>query len=213
MHVVASHEVAPQFREYERTVTTVIDAGLAPVCRPYLDGVGGLAADVVVMTSAGGLVPLVDAAAHPAALLVSGPAAGVRAAATVAAACGYGDAVSFDMGGTSTDVCLVRGGMPEPAPSLQVGGYPVQLPSLGVHTIGAGGGSVAGSTPVARSSVGPESAGAVPGPACYGLGGTRPTVTDADVVLGRIPDGVALPGIGRARPRRRGVGAARPRHR
>jgi N-methylhydantoinase A/oxoprolinase/acetone carboxylase beta subunit len=197
VHLLASHEVAPQFREYERTVTTVVDAGLVPTCRPYLEGLASLAHEVLVMTSAGGLVALADAVAHPARLLVSGPAAGVRAAAAVAAACGYADAVSFDMGGTSTDVCLVRGGVPDPAPALDVGGYPVQLPALGVHTIGAGGGSIARIDPGGALVVGPESAGAVPGPASYGRGGAHPTVTDADVMLGRISEGTSFPGIGR----------------
>jgi N-methylhydantoinase A/oxoprolinase/acetone carboxylase beta subunit len=197
VHVVASHDVAPQFREYERTVTTVVDAGLVPVCRPSLERIGALAREVLVMTSAGGLARLDDVVTHPATLLVSGPAAGVRAAAAVAAACRFGEAVSFDMGGTSTDVCLVRGGVPEPAPALVVGGYPVQLPAIGVHTVGAGGGSLARLDPGGALLVGPTSAGAVPGPACYGRGGAQPTVTDADVVLGRIPRSAELPGIGR----------------
>ncbi len=148
------------------------------------------------MTSAGGLVPLGDAADLPAALLLSGPAGGVRAAAAVAAACGFPDAVSFDMGGTSTDVCLVRGGVPEPAPTRVIAGYPIRLPALDVHTIGAGGGSIARIDPGGALVVGPESAGADPGPACYGHGGTRPTVTDADLVAGRIPHDHPFPGLG-----------------
>ena len=122
------------------------------------------------------------------------PLAGVRAAAAVAAACGFPDAVSFDMGGTSTDVCLVRGGVPEPAPTLSVAGYPIRLPALDVHTIGAGGGSIARVDAGGALVVGPESAGARPGPACYGLGGTHATVTDADLVLGRIPGDRAFRG-------------------
>ncbi len=149
------------------------------------------------MTSEGGLVPAADAAERPAALLLSGPAGGVRAAAAVALACGFPDAVSFDMGGTSTDVCLVRGGVPEPAPSRIVAGYPIRLPALDIHTIGAGGGSIARIDPGGALVVGPESAGAVPGPACYGRGGEKPTVTDADLVLARIPDEAAFPGLGR----------------
>ncbi|MCZ7527093.1 MAG: hydantoinase/oxoprolinase family protein [Acidimicrobiia bacterium] len=121
----------------------------------------------------------------------------MRAAAAVAATCGFPDAVSFDMGGTSTDVCLVRGGVPEPAPAHVVAGLPIRLPSLDVHTIGAGGGSVARLDPGGALVVGPESAGAEPGPACYGLGGDRATVTDADLVLGRIPAEAAFPGLGR----------------
>ena len=149
------------------------------------------------MTSAGGLVPVVHAVAAPAGLLLSGPAGGVRAAAEVAAACGYPDAVAFDMGGTSTDVCLVRGGVPEPAPQRSVGGFPIRRPALDIHTIGAGGGSIARIDAGGALTVGPESAGAAPGPACYGLGGTAPTVTDADLVLGRIDDQVTFPGLGR----------------
>jgi N-methylhydantoinase A/oxoprolinase/acetone carboxylase beta subunit len=194
--VTCSHEVSPEFREYERLVTTVVNAALRPVCRSYLLGLRGLAREVVVMTSAGGLVPVAEAAELPAALLLSGPAGGVRAAAEVAAACGFPDAVSFDMGGTSTDVCLVRGGVPEPAPARVVDGYPIRLPALDIHTIGAGGGSVARIDAGGALTVGPESAGAVPGPACYGRGGDAPTVTDADLVLGRIPADAAFPGLG-----------------
>jgi N-methylhydantoinase A/oxoprolinase/acetone carboxylase beta subunit len=148
------------------------------------------------MSSAGGLLALDLAAEQPARLLVSGPAAGVRAAAAVSAANGFPAAVSFDMGGTSTDVCLIVDGIPEPAPSVVVGGYPIRLPSLAIHTIGAGGGSIASVDAGGALSVGPESAGAVPGPACYGHGGRRPTVTDANLSLGRIPHGSSLPGLG-----------------
>jgi N-methylhydantoinase A/oxoprolinase/acetone carboxylase beta subunit len=194
--VTCSHEVSPEFREYERTVTTVANARLRPVCREYLEALAPLADAVLVMTSAGGLVPLGDASELPASLLLSGPAGGVRAAAAVASACGYSDAVSFDMGGTSTDVCLIRGGVPEPAPTRIIAGYPIRLPALDVHTIGAGGGSIARIDAGGALVVGPESAGAHPGPACYGRGGTRPTVTDADLVAGRIPTGHAFPGLG-----------------
>jgi N-methylhydantoinase A/oxoprolinase/acetone carboxylase beta subunit len=197
LDVTCSHEVSPEFREYERVVTTVANALLRPVCRNYLHDIDGLAREVLVMTSAGGLVPVPEAAERPATLLLSGPAGGVRAAAAVAAACGYPDAVSFDMGGTSTDVCLVRGGVPEPAPTRTVAGYPIRLPALDIHTIGAGGGSVAHLDPGGALVVGPESAGAIPGPACYGRGGEVPTVTDADLVLGRISSDAAFPGLGR----------------
>ncbi|MEW6472541.1 MAG: hydantoinase/oxoprolinase family protein [Actinomycetota bacterium] len=195
--VSCSSDVSPEFREYERTVTTVVNAYLRPVCRPYLEGIDGLGDEVLVMTSGGGLVPALEAARLPASLLLSGPAGGVRAGAALAAACGYPDAVTFDMGGTSTDVCLVRGGVPEPAPGREVGGFPVRLPALDIHTIGAGGGSIARLDPGGALVVGPESAGADPGPACYGRGGTAPTVTDADLVLGRIPGDAAFPGLGR----------------
>jgi N-methylhydantoinase A/oxoprolinase/acetone carboxylase beta subunit len=194
--VTCSHEVSPEFREYERIVTTVANALLRPVCRSYLQRIDGLAREVLVMTSAGGLVPVAEAAERPATLLLSGPAGGVRAAAAVAAACGYPDAVSFDMGGTSTDVCLVRGGVPEPAPTRTVAGYPIRLPALDIHTIGAGGGSIAALDAGGALTVGPESAGAVPGPACYGRAGSEPTVTDADLVLGRIAPDAAFAGLG-----------------
>ncbi|MFM8238050.1 MAG: hydantoinase/oxoprolinase family protein [Actinomycetota bacterium] len=195
--VVCSHEVSPEFREYERMVTTVVEAYLRPACGPYLGRIAGLAREVLVMTSAGGLVTVEAAASATAALLLSGPAGGVRAAAEVAVACGFPDAVSFDMGGTSTDVCLIRGGVPEPAPQRVVAGLPIRLPALDVHTIGAGGGSIARLDAGGALVVGPRSAGAVPGPACYGRGGTEPTVTDADLVLGRIPADAAFADLGR----------------
>ena len=194
---VCSADVSPEFREYERMVTTVADAALRPVCRAYLDSLTDVADEVLVMTSAGGLVPVADAAAHPAHLLLSGPAGGVQAAAAVAAGCGFPDAVAFDMGGTSTDVCLVLGGAPAPSPAHTVAGLPIRLPALAVHTIGAGGGSIAAVDPGGALSVGPRSAGAQPGPACYGFGGAEPTVTDADLALGRIPADHPLPGLGR----------------
>ncbi|GMU78714.1 MAG: 5-oxoprolinase [Acidimicrobiia bacterium] len=196
LDVTCSHEVSPEPREYERTVTTVANARLRPLCRRYLDALAPLAHEVLVMTSAGGLVPLADASSLPAALLLSGPAGGVRAAAALARTCGFPDAVSFDMGGTSTDVCLIRGGVPEPAPTRVIAGYPIRLPALDVHTIGAGGGSIARLDPGGALVVGPESAGAAPGPACYGCGGTDATVTDADLVAGRIPRDHPLPGLG-----------------
>jgi N-methylhydantoinase A/oxoprolinase/acetone carboxylase beta subunit len=146
-----------------------------------------VAAEVHVMTSAGGLLPVADAADLPAALLLSGPAGGVRAGAAAATANGFPDAITFDMGGTSTDVCLVLDGAPAPAAERSVGGYTVRFPALGIHTIGAGGGSIAHLDPGGALLVGPRSAGADPGPACYGRGGSEPTVTDADLVAGRIP--------------------------
>jgi N-methylhydantoinase A/oxoprolinase/acetone carboxylase beta subunit len=195
--VVCSHEVSPEFREYERMVTTVVEAYLAPVVGPYLTRVASFAPEALVMTSAGGLVPAADGARMAASLLLSGPAGGVRAAAAITTACGFPDAVSFDMGGTSTDVCLIRGGVPEPAPQRMVGGFPIRRPALDVHTIGAGGGSIAQIDAGGALVVGPRSAGAVPGPAAYGKGGIEPTVTDADLVLGRIPADAAFGDLGR----------------
>ncbi|MCA1657109.1 MAG: hydantoinase/oxoprolinase family protein, partial [Actinobacteria bacterium] len=172
LDVTCSYEVSPEFREYERTVTTAANAYLRPVCRRYLRDLRGLADEVLVLTSAGGLVPLEEAAERPATLLLSGPAGGVLAGRAAAEAAGFPDAVTFDMGGTSTDVCLVRAGRPEPAAQRVVAGLPVRLPSLDVHTIGAGGGSVARVDAGGALVVGPHSAGAAPGPACYARGGT-----------------------------------------
>jgi N-methylhydantoinase A/oxoprolinase/acetone carboxylase beta subunit len=195
--VVCSHEVSPEFREYERMVTTVVEAFLEPVCGPYLRQLESFAAEALMMTSAGGLVPVGAGARAAASLLLSGPAGGVRAAAEIAAACGFADAVSFDMGGTSTDVCLIRGRVPAPTAERIVAGFPIRLPALDVHTVGAGGGSIAHLDAGGALVVGPRSAGAVPGPACYGRGGEEPTVTDADLVLGRIPAESTFPDLGR----------------
>ncbi len=198
--VSVSIDVSPQFREYERTITTVVNAYLRPACRSYLDSLADAADDVVVMTSAGGLVPVSLGAALPVSLLLSGPAGGVLAAADAAMASGFPDAVTFDMGGTSTDVCLVQNGVPAPAGERTVAGFPIRQPSLDVHTIGAGGGSIAAVDSGGALVVGPRSAGAVPGPACYGAGGIEPTVTDANLVAGRLPVHAELPGIGHLDP-------------
>jgi N-methylhydantoinase A len=193
VHVVASHEVAAEFREYERASTTIADAYLGPVASRYLRRLAG-AADAeglpapAVMQSNGGVCDLKEAAAHPARLLLSGPAGGV--AAVVAA--GATDAISFDMGGTSTDVCLIRGGVAGRSAERRVGGLPLRLPQLDIHTVGAGGGSIAWLDSGGALRVGPQSAGPDPGPACYGRGGTLPTVTDANLVLGRLDPGVPL---------------------
>jgi N-methylhydantoinase A len=191
VHVVASHEVAPEFREYERASTTAADAYLAPVAGRYLRALAAAAAEAglpepVVMLSSGGVVPAAEAAAHPARLLVSGPAGGVVGAGLVARRAGFEDAIAFDMGGTSTDVCLLPGGRAERVPEREVGGLPVRLPTVDVHTVGAGGGSLVRLDAGGALRVGPESAGARPGPACYGRGG-GPTVTDANLLLGRLP--------------------------
>jgi N-methylhydantoinase A/oxoprolinase/acetone carboxylase beta subunit len=193
--VSCSHEVSPEMREVERTITAVINAALRPRCRAYLRGIADIADDVLVMTSSGGLLPVADAAELPAALLLSGPAGGVRAGAAAAIANGFPDAVTFDMGGTSTDVCLILDGAPAPAATREVGGFTVRFPALDVHTIGAGGGSIARIDPGGALVVGPQSAGADPGPACYGRGGDRPTVTDANLVAGHIPPEAAFGGL------------------
>ncbi|MBW3651943.1 MAG: hydantoinase/oxoprolinase family protein, partial [Actinobacteria bacterium] len=126
--VTCSSEISPEFREYERTITTVLNAYLRPPCRNYLDRLAGLAPEVTVMTSAAGLIPLSEGAERPAALMLSGPAGGVLAAAAAAAGAGFADAVTFDMGGTSTDVCLVLDGRPAPAAQRSIGGFPLRLP-------------------------------------------------------------------------------------
>jgi N-methylhydantoinase A len=195
-HVVASHEVSPEFREYERASTTTIDAYLAPVVVRYLRALGAASAAAglpapFVMRSSGGVASLDEAAAHPAFALVSGPAAGAVGAAEIARRAGVTRALSFDMGGTSTDVCVVGGGVAERAGERQVAGFPLRVPSVDLHTVGAGGGSIVSLDAGGALRVGPESAGADPGPACYARGGTRPTVTDANLLLGRLPDHLA----------------------
>jgi len=191
-HVVASHEVAPEFREYERASTTAVDAYLRPVLAGYLRALARACArtgipEPLVMRSSGGAATLTEAAAHPAFALLSGPAAGVVGAGRAAASAGFEQAISFDMGGTSTDVCLIEEGVAQRSGERLVGGLPVRLPTVDVHTVGAGGGSIARRDAGGALLVGPESAGARPGPACYGRGGTRPTVTDANLLLGRLP--------------------------
>src|SRR4051794_37762720 len=146
-HVVASHEVAPEFREYERASTTAADAYLGPVASRYLGALTSACAaaglpEPLVMRSSGGVAGPAEAAAHPATILVSGPAAGVVGAAHVAAQAGVDDAIAFDMGGTSTDVCLIAGGRAERATERAVGGLPIRVATVGLHTVGAGGGSV-----------------------------------------------------------------------
>ncbi len=187
--VVASHELSPELREYERASTTAIDAYLGPVVARYLEALGGAAAgaglpEPLVMRSSGGLATLAEAAAHPAVALVSGPAAGVVGAVRVA---GAAEAITLDMGGTSTDVCLIQGGEAGRSSEREVGGLPLRLPMVDLQTVGAGGGSIVWRDRGGALRVGPESAGADPGPACYGRGGTRPTVTDANLLLGRLP--------------------------
>ena len=190
--VVASHEVSPEFREYERASTTAVDAYLGPVVAGYLEALGAGAAAAglpapLVMRSSGGVASLEEAAAHPAVALLSGPAAGTVGAALLARRAGFENAISFDMGGTSTDVSLIVGGRASLTAEREVGGLPLRLPAVDLHTVGAGGGSIVWLDSGGAVRVGPESAGADPGPACYGRGGTRPTVTDANLLLGRLP--------------------------
>jgi N-methylhydantoinase A len=195
-HIVASHEVAPEFREYERASTTAVDAYLGPVLSRYLRALEERCAEEdlkepLVMRSSGGVASLAEAAAHPAWVLVSGPAAGAVGAAKIAERAGLENAISLDMGGTSTDVCLIRGGEVARASERVVGGLPLRLPTVDLHTVGAGGGSLVWRDSGGALRIGPESAGADPGPACYGRGGTRGTVTDANLLLGRLPKRLA----------------------
>jgi N-methylhydantoinase A len=192
VRVVASHELAPEFREYERASTTAVDAYLGPAVSRYLEALRSACAgaglpEPLVMRSSGGVATLEEAAAHPAVALVSGPAAGVVGAAAVARLAGVENAISLDMGGTSTDVAVIEGGRPGRASAREVAGLSLRLPTVDLETVGAGGGSLVSRDSGGALRVGPESAGADPGPACYGRGGTRPTITDANLLLGRLP--------------------------
>jgi N-methylhydantoinase A len=188
--VVASHEVAAEVREFERATTATIDAALGPPAGRYLGALraateeAGLPAPHVMLSS-GGVADLEQAAAHPAAMLLSGPAGGAVAARIV----GAPPALGFDMGGTSCDTFFLAeaGGESELTVQRRVAGLPVRLPMVDIHTVSAGGGSIAWVDSGGALRVGPQSAGADPGPACYGRGGTEPTVTDANLVLGRLP--------------------------
>jgi N-methylhydantoinase A len=190
--VSLSSEVDPTFREYERLCVTVFDAYLGPVVKRYLAGLGetlrglGIAGVPLVMRSRGGIVSAGLAARQPVTLFLSGPAAGVIGARFAAGRSGIRDFVSLDMGGTSNDVALVRGGEPLIAPEGLIGTYPVRTPMVDVNTIGAGGGSIAWIDGAGGLRVGPVSAGADPGPACYGHGGEQATVTDANLLLGYL---------------------------
>ena len=193
--VSISTEIAPEFREFERTSTTVINAYLAPVVERYLDNLEGQLlsrygdVDLRIMQASGGSMTT-DMAKHRAVNIVnSGPAGGALAAAYVGRLTGEEQLISVDMGGTSFDVGVIDHGEPRVAPESQFEGFPVKIPILDVEAIGAGGGSLAWIDQGGALNVGPESAGSAPGPACYGLGGERPTVTDANLVLGRLnPD-------------------------
>lgn len=185
-----SSEIAPVIGEYERTATTVINAYLGPVIKRYVETLeqrllsSGFTGEFRVMDSAGGVLTAVEAAERSIGLLMSGPAGGVLASRSLAATHGYANVITADMGGTSFDVGLIVGGEPTIESHSVAGGYHLAAPRVRVTAIGSGGGSVAHVDDDGILAVGPESAGADPGPACYGRGGTRPTVTDADVVLG-----------------------------
>ncbi len=195
--VSLSSEVLPEFREYERFSTTVADAYLRPRLSAYLRRLEARAAaaglpEPLVMQSSGGVADAGVAARHPARFVLSGPAGGVVGASYVAGLSGFPDVLTFDMGGTSTDVAPVVGGRVQLTTESVVAGVPLRLPMVDVHTVSAGGGSIAWVDDGGALRVGPRSAGAEPGPACYGRGGTEPTVTDANLLLGALPDGAPL---------------------
>jgi N-methylhydantoinase A len=199
VHVSLSHEVVGTFREYERAATTEVDASLSPLLAGYLrrllercDELG--LPEPAIMQSNGGLIELPAAAGHASWTVLSGPAGGAAGAAYVARASGIPDALCFDMGGTSCDVCVVDDGAVQEESASTIAGRPLALPTVAVHTVGAGGGSIAWRDPGGAMRVGPRSAGADPGPACYGRGGTEPTVTDANLVLGYLAPDAPLAG-------------------
>ena len=193
MPVSLSSEILPEFREYERSLVTVMNAYVRPSMRRYLSGFEEklhrvqFQPSVNIVRSDGGLMSVERASQSPVHTMLSGPAGGVSGAAFMASLAGYPQALGFDMGGTSTDVSLIQDGKPTISRQTTIGYYPIKVPSVDVHSVGAGGGSIAHVPMTGALRVGPESAGAVPGPACYGKGGDRPTVTDANVVLGRLP--------------------------
>ncbi|NIJ14273.1 N-methylhydantoinase A [Saccharomonospora amisosensis] len=196
--VSLSSDVLPELREYERTVTTVANGYVQPQVKKYVDtlagklGEGGVAGQLAILRSDGGLSTAEAATAAPVTMLLSGPAGGVTGAVWVARQCGYRDLITFDMGGTSTDVALVQDLSPRIGRETKVGDLTVRASSVDVRTVGAGGGSIAHVPELTKAlRVGPQSAGADPGPAAYGKGGTEPTVTDANVVLGYLPPALA----------------------
>ncbi|HMH53340.1 MAG TPA: hydantoinase/oxoprolinase family protein [Candidatus Acidoferrum sp.] len=190
--VSLSFDVVPEYREFERFSTTVLNAYLQPLMDRYLGGLekrlfeSGYAYGVLTVGSSGGMMTVETARRLPIKTIVSGPAGGVSRACFLARHAGSGDFITYDMGGTSTDVCLVQGGVPVTTTDNEIGAFPVKVPQIDIHTVGAGGGSLAWLDVDGSLQVGPLSAGARPGPAAYGLGGTEPTVTDANVVLGRM---------------------------
>jgi N-methylhydantoinase A len=200
-YVTAGHSIVAEYREYERGTTAAVNAAIQPVLHRYIERLQnelrsrGFARELLVMQGNGGTVSSSIVAEHAVATVMSGPASGVIAAAKTAMQAGsfageFANVVTYDMGGTSSDVALVLGGMPTVSSDLELEyAMPIHVPMVDVHSIGAGGGSIASVDASGMLKVGPESAGAAPGPICYGRGGTRPTITDANLVLGRLdPD-------------------------
>jgi N-methylhydantoinase A len=199
VHVSLSSEVLPEFREYERFSTTAADAYLAPRLAAYLKNLAGKVEEAgapspLVMQSSGGVVRIDDAIADAAGTVLSGPAGGVVGAAYIGALGGYQDLLTFDMGGTSTDVAPVVEGEAQTTTETVIAGVPIKLPMVDVHTVSAGGGSIAWADAGGALRVGPHSAGADPGPAAYDAGGEEPTVTDANLFLGYLADRAELGG-------------------
>ena len=200
-----SHRVSGEYREYERTSTTVIDAYVRPRMVRYLQALDGqlrevgFAGTAIVTRSGGGAMTFAEAEARPFETILSGPVAGAEGAAELARNLELGDVITADVGGTSFDTCLITDGRPQVMYEGSVVGLPVQTPWVDVRSIGAGGGSIAYVDVGGLLRVGPGSAGADPGPACYGRGGTQPTVTDAALVLGMLGEGVLASGLGLGR--------------
>jgi N-methylhydantoinase A len=199
VRIALSSRVLPEFREYERFATTAVDAYLGPTLAAYLSRLAERADEAglpepLVMQSSGGVVALSAASEGAAACVLSGPAGGVVGAGFAARASGYEDVLTFDMGGTSTDVAPIAGGEVGTTTESVVAGVPIRLPVVDVHTVSAGGGSIAWADEGGALRVGPRSAGADPGPAAYGRGGEEATVTDANLLLGHLPDGATLGG-------------------
>ena len=191
--VSLSSEVLPVFREFERSMGTVLNAYVQPLVGRYVGRLTerlrgrGVNAPLSIMKSNGGVIGADVVQTQAIHTALSGPAAGVIGARRIGEAAGFDDLISVDVGGTSADVCLIRGGEAEVTVEGRIGSWPLHVPMIDIHTIGAGGGSIARVTEDGTLTVGPESAGAQPGPVCYGAGGEEPTVTDAHLVLGRIP--------------------------
>jgi N-methylhydantoinase A len=191
-YVSVSHEINAEFREYERSATTALNAAVMPIADRYLADLeqslaaAGFRGSLHLLQSNGAMMSAAAARRRPLAMAVSGPAGGVAASRFLTRALGLRNAIAFDMGGTTTDVCLIADGRAQTLPQRRLGGHPVRLPSVAVESIGAGGGSLVSVDATGALRVGPASAGARPGPACYGLGGEAPTVTDAHVVAGTL---------------------------
>ena len=208
-YVTLGHALLSEFREYERGTTASVNAAVQPILDRYIGRLGrelaarGFKRDLLVMNGNGGTVPAPMVAREAAKTVMSGPASGVMAAAATLAQAGVENAIAYDMGGTSTDVALIRGGVPEVSAELTLAyGLPVHVPMVDVRTVGAGGGSIISVDKAGMLQVGPQSAGSDPGPICYGRGGTRPTVTDANLLLGRL-DPAALLAVEKPVPLRR----------